>query len=154
MDQPKTLCTMGYIKITMELYKVKIFPKNDDFFKEVIEYLSENSQIFKREFSIDNILNEDHSLPNLVERISPISVENSYGSTFQSYHRDSAPSYISHTIHSISIEGNNYYANIELWRLEYHELMILRPVYRKPKESTQYKIGTFDIDYDIIENRA
>ena len=62
--------------------------------------------------------------------------------------------HIYHTIHSISIEGDNYYANIELWSIEYNELMILRPVYHKPKGSTKYKIGTFDIDYDITEDIA
>jgi len=137
----------------MELHKVKIFPKNEDFLNEMIDFFIENSKVFKREFSIDNILNENHSLPNLVEKISPIPVESSYGSTFQSYYRDNAPSYISHTIHSISIEGNNYYANIELWRLAHNDLMILRPVYYKNNED-RYCIGTFDLDYDITHNRA
>ena len=138
----------------MELYKVRIFPKNEDFLSELLEYLFENSSIFKREFSIDNILNESHSVPHLIEKLSPIPIDEKYGSTFQSHHRNNEPSYVSHTIHSISIEGDNYYANIELWRIEYNELMILRPVYKKSKETNTYKIGTFDIDYDIIENRA
>jgi hypothetical protein len=138
----------------MELHKVKIFPKNEDFFSEIVEYLSENSKVFMREFSIDNILNESHSLPHLIEKLSPIPIDEKYGSTFQSHHRNNEPSYISHTIHSISIEGDNYYANIELWRLTYNDLMILRPVYHKPKGSSEYKIGTFDLDYDITHNRA
>jgi hypothetical protein len=90
----------------------------------------------------------------LITKLSPIPIDKKYGSTFQSYYRDNEPSYISHTIHSISIDEDNYYANIELWRLEYNDLMILRPVYHKPKGSSEYKIGTFDLDYDIIENRA
>ncbi len=138
----------------MELHKVKIFPKNEDFFSEIVEYLSENSKVFMREFSIDNILNESHSLPHLIEKLSPIPIDEKYGSTFQSHHRNNEPSYVSHTIHSISIEGDNYYANIELWRIEYNELMILRPVYKKSKETNTYKIGTFDIDFDITQNRA
>jgi len=138
----------------MELHKIKIFPKNEDFLNELIEYLFENSKVFKREFSIDNILNESHSLPNLVKKLSPIPLDEKYGSTFQSHYRDDAPSYISHTIHSISIDEDKYYANIELWRLSYNDLMILRPVYHKPKGSNEYKIGTFDLDYHIIENRA
>ena len=138
----------------MELHKVKIFPKNEDFLNEMIDFFIENSKVFKREFSIDNILNEEHSLPNLIEKLSPIPIDEKYGSTFQSHYRDNEPSYISHTIHSISIDDDIYYANIELWRLAYNDLMILRPVYRKPKESSEYKIGTFDLDYDISNNAA
>jgi len=138
----------------MELHKVKIFPKNEDFLNEMIDFLIENSKVFKREFSIDNILNEEHSLPNLVERISPIPIDEKYGSTFQSHYRNSEPSYISLTIHSISIDEDNYYANIELWRLAHNDMMILRPVYHKPKGSNEYKIGTFDLDYDISNNAA
>ena len=138
----------------MELHKVKIFPKNEDFLNEMIDFFIENSKVFKREFSIDNILNEEHSLPNLIEKLSPIPIDEKYGSTFQSHYRNNQPSYISHTIHSISIDEDKYYANIELWRLAYNDLMILRPVYHKPKGSGEYKIGTFDLDYDIIENRA
>ena len=138
----------------MELHKVKIFPKNKDFLNEMIDFLVENSKVFKREFSINNILNEDHPLPNLAKKLSTIPLDEKYGSTFQSHYRNNEPSYISLTIHSISIDENNYYANIELWRLAYNDLMILRPVYHKPKGSSEYKIGTFDLDYDIIENRA
>jgi hypothetical protein len=32
--------------------------------------------------------------------------------------------------------------------------MILRPVYYKSKDSSEYKIGTFDIDYDITKDIA
>jgi len=138
----------------MELHKIKIFPKNEDFLNEMIDFFIKNSKVFRREFSIDNILNEEHSLPNLIEKSSPIPIDEKYGSTFQSHYRDNEPSYISHTIHSISIDKDKYYANIELWRLAYNDLMILRPVYHKPKGSSEYKIGTFDLDYDIIENRA
>jgi hypothetical protein len=134
-------------------YKVEIFPKNEGFIDEIFEYLLENSPIFKREFSIDNILNEVCPLTNL-QKLSPIEISEKYGSTFQSHYRDNEPSYISHTIHSIYIDENKYYANIELWRLDYHELMILRPVYHKLKGSNEYKIGTFDIDYNISNNAA
>jgi hypothetical protein len=137
----------------MELHKVKIFPKNEDFLNEMINFFIENSKVFKREFSIDNILNEEHSLPNLIEKLSPIPIDKKYGSTFQSHYRDNEPSYISHTIHSISIDEDNYYVNIELWRLAYNDLMILRPVYYKNNED-RYCIGTFDLDYDITHNRA
>jgi hypothetical protein len=138
----------------MELHKIKIFPKNEDFLNEMIDFFIENSKVFKREFSIDNILNESHPPPHLIQKLSPIPIDEKYGSTFQSHYRNNEPSYISLTIHSISIEGDNYYANIELWRLAYNEMMILRPVYHKPKGTSEYKIGTFDLDYDIIENRA
>ena len=89
-----------------------------------------------------------------MERISPIPIDGKYGSTFQSHYRNSEPSYISLTIHSISIDDDIYYANIELWRLAYNDMMILRPVYHKPKGSNEYKIGTFDLDYDISNNAA
>jgi hypothetical protein len=138
----------------MELHKIKIFPKNEDFLNEIIDFFNENSKVFKREFSIDNILNEPHSLPHLIEKLSPIPIDEKYGSTFQSHYRDNEPSYISHTIHSISIDEDKYYANIELWRLEYNDLMILRPVYQKSKSSNEYKIGTFDLDYDITKDIA
>ena len=59
----------------MELHKVKIFPKNEDFLNEIIDFLIENSKVFKREFSINNILNEDHALPNLVKKLSPIPLD-------------------------------------------------------------------------------
>ena len=154
MDSMKTLYTLGYIKIDMELHKVIIFHKNEYFLSEILEYFFENSSFFKREFSIDNILNHHVSPEDIFKKLSPIGIDEKHGSTFQSYHRNDEPSYISHTIHSISIEGDNYYANIELWSIEYNELMILRPVYRKPKGSTKYKIGTFDIDYDITKDIA
>jgi hypothetical protein len=135
-------------------HKVEIFPKNDCFIDELIVFLLEKSPQFRRELSIDNILDEESPLKNMncLKKLSTTFVDNSYGSTFQSYHRNGEPSYISHTIHSISIEENRYYANIELWRIEYNELMILRPVYQK--ETNGYKIGTFDIDYDISNNAA
>ena len=135
-------------------HKVEIFPKNEGFIDELIVFLLEKSPQFRREFSIDNILNQEPPLKNIeyLKEISETPVDNSYGSTFQSYHRNDGPSYISHTIHSISIEENKYYANIELWSIEYNELMILRPVYRK--ETNVYKIGTFDIDYNISNNAA
>jgi hypothetical protein len=41
----------------MELHKIKIFPKNEDFLNEIIDFFIKNSKVFKREFSIDNILN-------------------------------------------------------------------------------------------------
>jgi hypothetical protein len=137
----------------MELHKVKIFPKNEDFLNEIIDFLIENSKVFKREFSINNILNESHSPPHLIEKLSPILLDEKHGSTFQSYYRYNRTSYISHTIHSISIDEDNYYANIELWRLAHNDLMILRPVYYKNNED-RYCIGTFDLDYDITHNRA
>jgi hypothetical protein len=134
----------------MELYKVIIFPKNEDFLSELLEYLFENSPIFKREFSIDNILNDNVSPEEILKKLSPISIVEKHGSTFQSYYRNPEPFFASHTVHSISIEENKYYANIELGNIEYNELMILRPVYKKAL--TKYKIGTFDIDYDIIKD--
>lgn len=136
-------------------HKVEIFPKNEGFIDELIVFLLEKSPQFKRELSIDNILNQESPLKNIdyLKKISTILVENSCGSTFQSYHRNDGPSYISHTIHSISVEENRYYANIEMiWGLEYNEFMILRPVYQK--ETNGYKIGTFDIDYNISNNAA
>lgn len=136
----------------MELHKVIIFPKNEDFLSELLEYLFENSPIFRREFSIDNILNNHVSPEEILKKLSPICIGEKHGSTFQSYHRNDGPSFISHTIHSISVEENKYYGNIELWSIEYNELMILRPVYQK--ETSGYKIGTFDIDYDISNNAA
>ena len=122
----------------MELYKVKIFPKNEDFLSELISYLFENSQFFKREFSIDNILNQFSSPQILVEKLSPIPIKEKYGSTFQSYYRNNHDiQAISHQIHSISVDGFNYFANIELTQLEYNEYMILRPVYYKSKDSSE-----------------
>jgi hypothetical protein len=80
----------------MELYKVRIFPKNEDFLSELLEYLFENSTIFKREFSIDNILNHHVSPEEIFKKLSPIGIDEKHGSTFQSYHRNNELSYISH----------------------------------------------------------
>jgi hypothetical protein len=135
-------------------YKVEIFPKNEGFVDELIVFLLEKSPQFRRSLSIDNILNKESPLKNIeyLKKLSPIPLDEKYGSTFQSHYRNNAPSYISHTIHSIFIDNKKFYANIELWRLDYNELMILRPVYQK--EGNEYKIGTFDIDYDINNNAA
>jgi len=75
MDSMKTLQTLGYIKIDMELHKVIIFPKNEDFLSELLEYLFENSPIFKREFSIDNILNHHVSPEEIFKKLSPIGIQ-------------------------------------------------------------------------------
>jgi len=135
-------------------HKVEIFPKNEDFLNELVEYLSINSKMFKRELSIDNILNESYSIEHLIEKLSPISVEK-YGATFQSHFRENLSILdVSHLIHSISITQDKYYADIELLNgSEYHELMILRPVYRTTTKSSP-RLETFDIDYDINNNAA
>ena len=143
-----------FYKIDMKTYKVKIFPNNEDFYSELIEYLLQKSSVFKREFYIDNILNQHVSSGDIFKKLSPVETSEIYGSTFQSNYRDNEPSYISHTIHSIGIDGDKFFANIELWRIKYNELMILRPVYYKSKETNKYKIGTFDIDYDITHDKA
>jgi len=141
----------------MELHKIKIFPKNEDFLNDIIYFLIEKSPTIRREFSINNILNEESSQFNFLNENSSFELDNVYGSTFQgTYWRDSSQIYaITHTINSILFEGDIFYGIVELSKnIKYETNLILRPIYYKPKNSDKFKLGTFDIDYDIIDNRA
>ena len=144
----------------MVLHKIKIFPKNEDFLNEMFDFLIERSPTIKREFSINNILNQETSPLNFGDFLRENSVfemDNVYGSSFQgTYWRDNSQIYaISHTINSIMFEEDIFYGIVELSKnIKYEPNLILRPIYYKPKDSDKFKLGTFDIDYDIIENRA
>ena len=144
----------------MELHKIKIFPKNEDFLNEMIDFLIEKSPTIKREFSINNILNEESSPLNFqdfLKKASSFELDNVYGSSFQgTYWRNNSQIYaISHTINSIVVEEDIFYGIVELSKnIKYEPNLILRPIYYKSKDSDKFKLGTFDIDYDIIENRA
>jgi hypothetical protein len=144
----------------MELHKIKIFPKNEDFLNKMIDFLIEKSPTIKREFSINNILNQETSPLNFgdfLQENSVFEMDNVYGSSFQgTYWRDNSQIYaISHTINSIMFEEDIFYGIVELSKnIKYEPNLILRPIYYKPKDSDKFKLGTFDLDYDIIENRA
>lgn len=144
----------------MDTYKVKIFPKNDDFLNEMIIFLFEKSPTMKRDFYIDNILNQETfqlDYKNFFIQNSSFELDKLYGSTFQgTYWRDNSQIYaISHTINSIVFEEDIFHGIVELSKnIKYEPNLILRPIYYKPKESNKFKLGTFDIDYDIIENIA
>jgi hypothetical protein len=144
----------------MELHKIKIFPKNEDFLNEMFDFLIEKSPTIKREFFINNILNQETSPLNFQDFLRENSVfelDNVYGSSFQGTHwRDNSQIYaISHTINSIVFEEDIFYGIVELSKnIKYEPNLILRPIYYKPRDSDNFKLGTFDIDYDIIENRA
>ena len=138
----------------MSLVKVKIFRKNDDFDKELLDFLLRKSSTLKRELSIDNILNK-HDSPNnldhLFSLINPIEVQEVHGSTFQSYWRDNDDLFhTSHHVKSIYKDNDDFYGLVEPsphGEIIDFEKGILKPIYYKPKD--KYVLITFDIDFNI-----
>ncbi len=136
-------------------YKVEILPKNEDFIEELIVFLSEKSFQFRRDFYIDNILNKKTSLNKFdyLRKISPISLENVWGSSFQSSYRSNNDIYaISHEINSIEIIDEKIFGNLN--PSDYGDVIDfdkgkLRPVYFKKDHISNYQIATFDIDFNI-----
>lgn len=143
------------------MYKIQIFPKNETFLNDLLIFLFEKSIEFRRNFHIDNILNSSVSLQHKYDFIKStkiIDLQNVYGSTFQSYHRTNENIYaISHTITQIVIEDDFIYGIVK--PNDYGEIIdfekgILRPVYFRPDKESVWKIATFDIDFNIIDNAA
>lgn len=144
----------------MQKYIVKILPKTKDFESELLDFLFEKSTHLKRDFSIVNILKNDFSpttIYDLFRNDVKIELDDLYGSTFQSYWRSNKDVYaISHQIIDIFEKGEDFYASII--PSQYGDIIdfdkgILRPVYYKPDEyKDQYKIATFDIDFNITED--
>jgi len=138
------------------MHKVEIFPKNDGFLGDLLTYLKNKSSQFNRDFSIDNILNEDDSLQikEYLIKESPIVLNDVFGSTFQSQYRANEQIYsITHNIQSVEITEDKYFGNVI--PSEYGEIIdfdqgYLRPVYYKSEN--QYQIATFDIDFYIINS--
>jgi hypothetical protein len=142
------------------MHKVEIFPKNDGFLGDLLTYLKNKSSQFNRDFSIDNILNDNDSL-QLKEyfiKKSPIYLNDVYGSTFQSSYRGNDQIYsISHIIKSIEVTEDKYFGNIDPW--DHGEIIdfeqgFLKPVYFKKDDKIEYQIATFDIDFYIINTAA
>ena len=141
------------------MYKVEIFQKRDTFLNDLLIFLFEKSTQFRRDFSIYNILNEDVSLEEKKDYFSinkKIEVEKVYGSTFQSYYRSNDNIYeISHTIKYFEFDGDSIYGVLEpsKYEIDFSE-GILQPVYYKPDKDSDWKIATFDIDFNISNSAA
>jgi hypothetical protein len=140
------------------VYKVEILPKNEDFINQFFLFLFEKSNIFRRDISIENLLDESVSIKNIeyLKKISPIILNDVYGSTFQSHYRDNDNIYaISHDVISIEIENGKFFGNVKPSR--YGDIIgfergLLRPVYYKKDDKSEYQIATFDIDFNIMDN--
>ena len=139
-------------------YKVEIIPKNESFLDDFFLFLIEKSDIFRRDISIDNILNDTASLNDLkyLEKVSPIVLKDVFGSTFQSSYRNNDNIYaISHDVVSIEFKDGKIFGNIN--PSTYGEKIkfdggCLRPVYYKKNGKSEYQIATFDIDLNIMPN--
>jgi hypothetical protein len=138
------------------MYKVEIFPKKETFFDDLLIFLSEKSSQFRRDFSIHNILNDSLSLDKKREYFTinnKIKLEKVYGSTFQSYLRGNDNIYaISHTITFLEFDTDKIYGILE--PSDYGDVIdfskgILQPVYYRPDKNSNWKIATFDIDFNI-----
>lgn len=143
----------------MDSYRVKIFPKNEHFSKDLLVFLFEKSLTIKRDFSIDHILKNESSLPSidtLFEKNNTIDLNEVYGSTFQSYWRNNRDIYaISHTVDQIIKDREDYFAKIT--PSGYGEIIdfnkgILKPIYYRSKDTDEYRIVTFDIDFNITKD--
>jgi len=138
--------------------KVEILPKNDNFIQEFFEFLSEKSIEFRRDFSINNILNKEISLNKIkyLEKNSPIKLDDVYGSTFQSSFRGNDNIYaISHDVISIEIIQGKFFGNIKpstYGETSKFDVAVLRPVYYKKDDKSEYQIATFDIDFNIMRD--
>lgn len=140
--------------------KVEILQKKETFLTDLIIFLFDKSLEFKRDFSINNILNEGSPMTNKFENFKnkKIKLDNVFGSTFQSYIRSNDDIYaISHTITEIIFEDNYIYGIVN--PSDYGEIIdfskgILIPVYYRPDKNSDLKIATFDIDFTISNNAA
>jgi hypothetical protein len=139
---------------------VKILPKTKEFDKELLDFILEKSLHLKRDIYIQNILNTEEntiSISEIFQSNTEIELDEVYGSTFQSYWRNNKEIYaISHMVKKISKIDETYYGVLEETphgSLIDFEKGVLRPVYYRPKEdSHEYKIATFDIDFNITQD--
>jgi hypothetical protein len=158
MEESKNfIFTLLYNNFYM-MCKVQIIPKNRDFLDDFFLFLFEKSEIFRRDISIDNILNDTTSLKNFeyLEKVSPILLKDVFGSTFQTSYRNNDDIYaISHDVVSIEFTDGKIFGNIN--PSTYGEIInfdggCLRPVYYKKNDKSEYQIATFDIDFNIMPN--
>jgi hypothetical protein len=141
--------------------RIKILNKDKNFIDNLFDFLSNNSYEFKRQLKLDNIfesvnkLNDSNDKIGYIKSQSPINIESVYGSTYQSKYRSNEQIYaISHSIHSIEIDNDQIFANIN--PNEFGEVIDfnkghLKPVYHKKTVDEKYSLVTFDIDFDINE---
>jgi hypothetical protein len=140
---------------------VKILPKTKEFDKELIDFLFEKSTYLKRDIYIQNILNTESStisISEIFESNAEIELNEVYGSTFQSHWRNNKEIYaISHLVKKIFKINETFYGILEetpYGTIVDFEKGVLRPVYYRPKEdSNEYKIATFDIDFNITQDK-
>ena len=134
---------------------VKIFSKKEDFLDDLVNFFFRKSLNFKRNYHINNILNNSISLTDEIKNLSPIKLDEVFGSTFQSTYRKNEQIYATtHTISEIDIRDDGFFAKIK--PSDYGEIIdfqkgVLRPVYFR-YENEPYKIATFDIDFNITQD--
>jgi hypothetical protein len=138
-------------------YKLRIFENDEHLTDEIVKYIISKSIHIQRELAIDKFLYDTEFNPNHLKKISPIYLENVYGSTYQSSYRSNDNIYaISHNIEALGFDDEGCYAI--LTPSPHGELIdfdkgILRPVWYKD-EKDDYKLATFDIDFNISRNVA
>lgn len=146
----------------MKTVKVRIFQKNEDSFGEIVQFLSnpDNSKEFLLKMNRDKIINEILSIDDSIydwspslKSLSPITLDNKYGSTYQSKYREVINlTTISHHIKYLTVENNILFGIINILDTPIGtpiqsinpEDMILNPIYSNVGE-----IITFDIDFNI-----
>ncbi len=135
-------------------HRLEILYESDDFIKSFYNFLIEKSLGFKREVSINSIFNiSDTTLYDFLIKISPITIDPLYGSTYCSMYRDITNiNDISHNITSFEIDNNGIYGNVELVNkndiYESIDILSLKPIYTLVE--LPGKILTFDIYYNKL----
>lgn len=133
-------------------HKIRIFENNKDLFEEIRQFVLLKSPIYKRDILISDLLNQKEVDRHYLETQSPVPIEDSYGSTYQSSFRSNDSIYaISHYIVSIGLDDCGFYAFIT--PSLYGDVIdfnkgVLRPVWYK-NENNEIKLATFDIDFNI-----
>lgn len=132
-------------------YKVKISPQKSDFINDLLVFLNRKSSHFRRESAISQIL-EKNTQHDILKKLSPIILEEVFGSTYQSSFRTNDKIYaISHDVLKICVENDNYFGIIS--PSPYGEIIdfekgVLKPVWYQNDEG-KFLIATFDIDFNI-----
>jgi|688.fasta_scaffold522446_2 hypothetical protein len=139
--------------------KIEIIQKKEGFIRDLTKFILEKSSEVKRDFMIEKVIDDTSTPLNILDYLNKykkVSLQNVFGSTFQSHYRTNDNIYaISHYIHHIEFEGGKFYGHLE--PSGYGDVIdfnkgVLLPVYYKSDENSEYKIATFDIDFNIRDN--
>lgn len=135
-------------------HRLKIQYESDGFIQSFYDFLIEISLDFKREVSINSLLDiNENTIYELLLKISPINIDILYGSTYSSMYRDiTNVNDISHLITSFDIDETGIYASVELVNkndiYDSVDILSLKPVYTLV--DLPGKILTFDIYYNKL----